>query len=159
MAAGDIGPRETSPSSAMRSATAGSRIAAWHTASTRAAASAGRPAGAASRNQLVTTAPGKPASARVGTSGNRGTRAAEVKPSARNDLCRTDAACAPIVSQIETVSPESTADCASGAPRNGTCSNFTPAACSNTSPARWPMEPAPELPELTVSGRARAAAA
>ncbi len=159
MAAGDIGPRETSPSSAMRSATAGSRIAAWHTASTRAAASAGRPAGAASRNQFVTTAPGKPDSASVGTSGNSGTRAAELKPNARKDPCRTAAACAPTVSQMEAVSPESAACCASGAPRKGTCSSFTPAACSNASAARWPMEPAPELPELTVSGRARAAAA
>ena len=46
---------------------------------------------------FVTTAPGKPDSTRVGTSGNSGTRAAELKASARSEPCRTDPAWAPMV--------------------------------------------------------------
>ena len=146
------------PLASSRSFAVASLRASWTAARSFAEISGSSPAGPAIRNQLVATTLGKPLSLKVGTAGVAVMRSAEERPRPRRLPARMAAALAPTVSQSPVVLPDSTACCASPAPRKGTCSSCTPASMPKSTPVRWPSEPTPEEPKLTSSAPFFAAA-
>src|SRR5262249_37194906 len=106
----------------------------------------GTAAGTHKAYQLVTSKPGTPDSAMVGTSGNCATRRAEVTPSARILPLLMYGVDAGTLSNKAAIWPPIKSVSAGAPPLYGMCSSITPVIDLNSSAERCPVEPTPGVP-------------
>src|ERR1700682_450233 len=136
----------------MRFCTSGSFSAFMISSCSLATTSLGVPEGAKTPYQVVMSSPGKPASAKVGTSASSSERRGDVTASARSLPPLIWPIADDVVSNMSCAWPDSISACAWLLPLYGMCVIDTPATFLNASPARCWVLPAPEDAKLKLSG-------
>ena len=139
-------------------ATSGCARTAFASRLRRATTSSGVPAGATSMNHREKSMPGRPASAKVGTSGSRLVRARVETASGRTLRDSMKGRMVPTLSHSACTLPPSRSVMAGAAPLYGTWVTLAPASRANSPAQMWCGEPSPALARVNWPGCWRAKA-